>query len=204
MRATITTSMVAAVLLAISLTAVSNAVDNPHITPQVSPSAILTPDEPVEPIPEPEETETPTIETTAQYEYWEDIPLDEEVQEHIFSLCEEKGIDPEIVFAMIWRESRYQADVIGDSGKSFGLMQVQERLHKDRMERLGVTDLLDPIQNVTVGIDFLDELSRRYGDITHAVVAFNKGHFNGEITNYANDVLAEAERIKESNQKEKP
>ena len=195
MRATITTSMVAAVLLAISLTVASYAVDNPHITPQVSPSAMLTPDESVEPIPEPEETETPTIETTAQYEYWEDIPLDDEVQEHVFSLCEEKGIDPEIVFAMIWRESRYQADVIGDNGKSFGLMQVQERLHKDRMERLGVTDLLDPIQNVTVGIDYLSELYSKYGDIAQALVAYNSGSYRGTVTNYAKSVLEKANEI---------
>lgn len=200
--------MATTLIIAATLTASAHAADTPTITPQVAPSAADTPDVPTAPIqepepepePEPEKIMLPAIKTAAPevYEAWESIPLEAEVQDHIFTLCEEKDIPPEIIFSMIWRESRYQVDIIGDSGRAFGLMQIHPRWHSERMERLGVEtndDLLDPIQNVTVGIDILDELYRKYGDITHAIVAYNKGHYAGKITGYAEDVLAEAENI---------
>ena len=46
---------------------------------------------------------------------------------------------------------------MGDVHESFGLMQIQPKWHEDRMRRLGVTDLLDPEQNVRVGADLLSE-----------------------------------------------
>ena len=75
-----------------------------------------------------------------------DVPLSEDLQDHIFSLCEEYVVEPAIVMAMIERESRFKPDVVGDSGRSVGLMQIQKRWHSERMARLGVTDLYDPYQ----------------------------------------------------------
>lgn len=125
-----------------------------------------------------------------------DVPLDAELQLYIIEQAESHGIDPAVVVAMIWRESRYRADAIGDNGQSFGLMQVQPRWHYDRMERLGCPDLLDPYQNVTVGVDYLAEQLRRYdGDLAAAVTAYNRGHYAGEITGYAADVLAKAAEL---------
>ena len=125
-----------------------------------------------------------------------DVPLTKELQEHIFSECEKHGIDPAIVIAMCYRESSYNASAVGDEGRSFGLMQIQKRYHEERMERLGVTDLLDPMQNVTVGIDFLAELLDRYnGDVAKALVAYNRGHYAGEITQYAVNVVETAEGL---------
>ena len=116
-------------------------------------------------------------------EYY-DIPLSEDLQEYIFIECEERGIKPEIVFGMIERESQFQADIIGDSGNSFGLMQIQPYWHSGRMEKLGVTDLLDPFQNITVGIDYLAELILKYdGSIDMALTAYNAG-CTGAYNNY--------------------
>lgn len=86
------------------------------------------------------------------------VPLERELQAYIVSESEAKGIDPCIIFAQIAIESNYQADAIGDNGNSYGLMQIYKAVHLDRMERLGVDDLLDPYQNVTVGIDIMSEL----------------------------------------------
>jgi hypothetical protein len=125
-----------------------------------------------------------------------DVPLTKELQDHIFAECEKHGIDPAIVIAMCYRESSYNASAVGDNGRSFGLMQIQKRYHEERMERLGVTDLLDPKQNVTVGIDFLAELLDRYnGDVAKALVAYNRGHYAGEITQYALNVVETAEGL---------
>ena len=156
--------------------------------------------------PESETQPETTIETVPSIEastprsltYREDIPLEAVVQDYIVTMCAERGIDPAVIFAMIAHESTYRADVIGDRGNSYGLMQIQPRWHQARMDKLGVTDLLDPIQNVTVGIDYLDELIDDYygGDLTKALVAYNQGHYRGTVTAYAKTVLNEAERIR--------
>lgn len=125
------------------------------------------------------------------------VPLDAELQKHIIRTCEEHHIDPAIVLAMIWRESGFRADAVGDDGNAFGLMQIWPYWHSGRMERLGCTDLLDPYQNVVVGIDYLAECIERYdGDVAKALVAYNQGHFYETITGYALDVLDMAEELR--------
>ena len=115
---------------------------------------------PAEPIPEevPEEPvpvePSPEVKTVLVY----DVPLDLELQLHIIQVCEDYHIAPSIVIAMIERETQFDADAIGDNCHSFGLMQIQQKWHQKRMDKLGVTDLMDPYQNVLVGIDYLAEL----------------------------------------------
>lgn len=121
--------------------------------------------------------------TTTQTMMLFDCPLDTEVQKHIVDTCGEYGIVPEIVFAMIDQESGFDANAMGDNGNSYGLLQIQQRYHKGRMEKLGCTDLLDPYQNVQVGIDYLAELYGQYGDIEMALVAYNCG-VTGAKENY--------------------
>lgn len=125
-----------------------------------------------------------------------DVPLSEDLQDHIFKECEKHGIDPAIIVSMIKRESNYRAKVTGDSGQSYGLMQIQLKWHRDRMGKLGVTDLLDPYQNVTVGIDYLAELIDRGKGVEWALMAYNGGpsYANrkvaaGVVSDYAKGVL---------------
>ena len=135
------------------------------------------------------------------------VPIDHDLQAFIIHTCEEYHIDPAIIVAMIDRESSFKADAIGDSGESVGLMQVKERWHSDRMERLGVFDLFNPYQNVTVGIDYLAELHDRYdGNIEMALMAFNAGpsgahkhYFSKGIfsSDYSKYVLEMSEALKE-------
>lgn len=131
-----------------------------------------------------------------------DIPLDDELQDYIIETSEERGVDPAIIIAMIKRESQFDIDVIGDKGKAFGLMQIHPRWHSDRMEKLGVTDLLDPYQNVTVGIDIMAELLDSGESVEWALMAYNGGyaHANrhikaGTLSGYATDVLKFAEGL---------
>ena len=160
------------------------------LSKQTSPEASQEVAEPAqEPAPEEKPEESPSV---ALY----DVPLDAELQLHIIEQAEARGIDPAIVFAMAWQESRYNPDAIGDNGNSLGLLQIQPRWHSGRMDKLDCPDLFDPFQNVTVGVDYLAENLRRYdGDIAKALTAYNKGHYAGEITGYAKSVLAKAAEL---------
>lgn len=128
--------------------------------------------------------------------YYDSIPLDKELQNYIIKQAHANGIQPQIVMAMIERESDYNITCMGDGGESYGLMQIQPKWHRERMKKLGCTDLLDPYQNVTVGIDYLCELLSRYdGDMAKALVGYNQGHYKGTVTAYAKGVLARAEAL---------
>ncbi len=131
-----------------------------------------------------------------------DVPLEQDLQNHIFMLCAERDLDPAIVFAMIDQESKFNADIVGDGGNSFGLMQIQPRWHSDRMVKLGCTDLLDPYQNVTVGVDFLAELVSDGKSIEWALMAYNGGpaYANrktsaGVLSEYAASVLRKSSEL---------
>lgn len=105
-----------------------------------------------------------------------DIPLEYNLQQFIIQSCLEKQLDPELVFAVIEKESTYNPDLIGDNGNSFGLMQIQYRWHTDRMKALDCTDLLNPYENVYVGIDILAELFDKYpNDINYVLMCYNGG-----------------------------
>ena len=80
---------------------------------------------------------------TDKPEYF-DVPLSHDIQDHIFATCEEYGIAPALVVAMIAQESSFRVDEVGDDGSSTGLLQVQQKWHQERMDRLGCDNLLDP------------------------------------------------------------
>jgi soluble lytic murein transglycosylase-like protein len=144
-----------------------------------------------------EVTEPPvaTGETTPSTTSYYNVNLPEYVQDVIFAECDKYGISPAIIIAMIERESQFDRYAMGDDGRSFGLMQVQPKNHLQRMIELGCTDLFDPIQNITVGINYLAEMQNQYGDIAKALVAYNGGSYKGTITNYATSVMARANEL---------
>ena len=110
-----------------------------------------------------------------------DVPLSVELQLFIIDLCEQKHIDPAIVLAMAEIESGYQAGIMGDNGHAYGLLQVQARWHRERMERLGCYDLLDPFQNVTVAVDYLAYcIEYNGGNVEMGLVAYNAGQAGAE------------------------
>ena len=158
--------------------------------------------EPLEEPCEPMLIEEPMVEDAREYF---DIPLDRELQDYIFDLCETAGVDPGIVVAIIERESKYDASAVGDGGRSFGLMQIQSKWHTGRMLDLGCSDLLDPYDNVTVGIDYLAELGQDGASLEWVLMAYNGGpsYANrkmnaGIVTDYAREVVTESVRLTEN------
>jgi soluble lytic murein transglycosylase-like protein len=142
--------------------------------------------------------EEPDPEPTAYF----DLPLDHDLQDHIFELCEEYNIEPRIVFAVIWQESRCTADIKGDRGRSLGLMQIQPKWHSGRMEKLGCDNLLDPYQNVMVGIDYLADLYKMSKSTEWVLMAYNGGPSfaremaaKGEVSGYAKSVMRVAKNL---------
>lgn len=109
----------------------------------------------------------------------------------------EYNICPELLQAVAWRESRY--DPMAANGRCTGLMQVDSRWHRDRMERLGVSSLHDPEGNMRVAADYLAELFSEYEEAA-VVLMFYSGDSRareysqgtGEMSDYVWEVLEES------------
>lgn len=114
-----------------------------------------------------------------------------EVEEHIEKTAKRYGLDPRVIKALIEEESGWLSSAEGDDGESVGLMQIQERWHKARMQRLEVTDLYDPQQNITVGCDILAELLGKYGNYKDALSVYNSGTTEGG-KHYAERIMRNA------------
>ena len=122
----------------------------------------------------------------------DDIPLDYDTQALLRAACDETGVEFELALAVVWRETTFR-NVVGDDGNSFGFMQVQPRWHRARMERLGVTDLMDPAGNFRVGCDYLAELLTKY-PLEQALTCYNTGRPG--YNQYARDVVGYLEELK--------
>jgi soluble lytic murein transglycosylase-like protein len=117
------------------------------------------------------------------------VPVEQlETNNHIDKMAKRYGLNPNVIKALIEEESGWLASAEGDNGQSVGLMQIQERWHKDRMKRLGVNDLYDPEQNITVGCDILSELLNKYGNYKDALSAYNSGNIH-DGRQYAERIL---------------
>lgn len=123
----------------------------------------------------PEDYENEKIEAAlyASGYFREDVPLDGDTQALLHAACDESGVPYALALAVIAQETGFR-NVTGDDGASCGYMQIQEQWHRDRMERLGVTDLTDPFGNFRVGCDYLAELMGRYS-LEEALTAYNSG-----------------------------
>lgn len=131
-----------------------------------------------------------------------DVPLDRDMQDHIIDICESRSIEPALALALIKTESGYNPNCIGDNGNSKGLMQIQQRWHSARMEELGCSDLMDPYQNVTVGLDLFCDLLEYSDSVEWALMAYNGGssyankmYYSGRLSGYAEKVISESDRL---------
>jgi len=101
-----------------------------------------------------------------QYILRADIPLDYDLQLYIHNKCIEKCIDENIVYALIWSESRFQADVISKTG-DYGLMQINAKYHfKAMQDKYGIKvkdEMLSTKVNLDYGISLISDLVSKYG-----------------------------------------
>lgn len=125
--------------------------------------------------------------------------ISEEAQESCVKYGEEYGICPELLMAIIERESAGQADA--ENGGCKGLMQISDRWHTDRMERLGVTDIYDVDSNIHVGADYLAELFQEYGEVSTVLMVYHgeenavKKSKSGQVSKYADGILTRSEEL---------
>lgn len=134
------------------------------------------------------------------------VRVPEEVKQLSVETGEQYNICPELIQAICFKESSF--DPRAENGECIGIMQVNPIWHRDRMERLGVTNLYDTAGNMLVGVDYLSELAGKYEDISTVLMLYNgdseaEDVLNGtaDISAYANEILAISEELERENGK---
>lgn len=95
-------------------------------------------------------------------------------------------VDPALVKAVVWRESRFNPSVLGGAGE-IGLMQLreiaaQEWVDAERVPHFKHEHCLDAYTNTLAGTFYLGKLLRRYDHtddpVPYALADYNAGHSN--------------------------
>jgi soluble lytic murein transglycosylase-like protein len=132
-----------------------------------------------------------------------DVPLDPQVQEFTFYLSHTYDIDFYLIMAIIQAESNFNPSAVSKSG-SYGLMQINKINHTWLTENLGITDFLDPYQNIRAGVYIVADLYSKYGTTEKVLMAYSLGE-NGAMalwrggvtsTGYVRKVLRIMEGLK--------
>ena len=116
------------------------------------------------------------------WSYWREHRYDK----FIVAAAQRYKIDPALIKAVCWRESRFNADARGAAGE-LGLMQVrssaaEEWAQAERVPHFHHEACLNPATNILAGTWYLQHVLRRYrqtdNPATYALADYNAGRGN--------------------------
>lgn len=102
------------------------------------------------------------------------VPMDVNLQKHVYDVAEEYGLDWTLLMAVIQKESHFNPYAVSATS-DYGLMQINHINHGWLSVETGVNDFLDPYQNVRAGAYMLKQLFDKYQDPHMALMAYNMG-----------------------------
>ena len=111
-------------------------------------------------------------------------------EEYVLRYAEQSGVDPNLVFAIIKRESNFRANAVSGAGAK-GLMQLMPSTAYDISERIGVydfsvEDIFEPAVNIRLGTWYIAHLLDLFdGNLVNAVAAYNAGQ--GRVNEWLSD-----------------
>ena len=103
---------------------------------------------------------------------YRDIPLSHELQDVALAACQEYGVLPDVLYAVMEVESGYQVDA--RNGQCIGLMQIHTINLSWLSEQIGVDNLSDPAQNIRAGAYLLGGYLQKYS-LADSLMAYNLG-----------------------------
>ena len=104
-----------------------------------------------------------------------DVPLSTELQDYISSVCNTYNVPCELIYGMIEVESNFRADTVSDTN-DYGLMQINKCNHEWLSSTLGVSNFLDPKENILCGIFIISgHLEKTDGNVELALMRYNCG-----------------------------
>lgn len=103
-----------------------------------------------------------------------DCELDKETQEFVYYLCKGYDIDFTLVMAIMQAESSFRPELVSETG-DYGLMQINKENHTWITKTIGVTNYLDPKENVRAGCFVIRKLFEKYQKSEMVLMAYHFG-----------------------------
>ncbi len=90
--------------------------------------------------------------------------------------AEKSGIPAELMFAIVWKESGFEREIVSRSG-AVGLSQLMPSTAEDVAGRMDydLSDLTNPVDNLSIGTWYLQWLTNYVGNTAAAVISYNGG-----------------------------
>lgn len=101
-------------------------------------------------------------------------PSPTEIKEYVNEVAMSYDISPELIIAVIEHESCYNPNVERDG--CVGLMQINPKFFKDRMNMMDISDPYDWKSNIRLGTDYIHELAVEYTDPYLCLMIYNQGY----------------------------
>ena len=107
--------------------------------------------------------------------YLYDISLSDELQRYTFDISAERGLNYEMILAIMFRESTFREGAVSKTN-DYGIMQINRGNHKWLSESLGITDFLDPKQSIDAGTFHLKGIADNgFDDVHKILMVYNLG-----------------------------
>lgn len=116
-------------------------------------------------------------ETKSKNEKYFNVPLSHDLQKYIFKVAEKYGLPAELIIAVIQHESNFDPSVRSETSDS-GLMQINDINLEELREKLNITDINDPYQNILAGAYILARCMNQGDEINPALMCYNMGYKN--------------------------
>jgi soluble lytic murein transglycosylase len=120
------------------------------------------------------------------FDWWYEHHKEQRYNAAIVRAAQRYGVDPALVKAVVWRESKFNPKVRGRAGE-IGLMQIrslaaQEWAQSAERQRAFEGNLFEPETNLQVGTWYLSKLLKRYArtdrPVCYALADYNAGRSN--------------------------
>ncbi|HTD68029.1 MAG TPA: lytic transglycosylase domain-containing protein [Candidatus Limnocylindria bacterium] len=117
---------------------------------------------------------------------WRRTHLESSQDKNILAAARKYDVDPALIKAVVWRESRFNPRAHGSKGET-GLMQIMENTGLDwagaqRVPLFSSLTLRDPVQNIDCGTWYLRKSLARYAKtddpVPYALADYNAGRGN--------------------------
>ena len=140
----------------------------------------------------------------------EDLKLSTEVQEFTYYLSAAYEIEYSFVLAIMQKESQFDSNAVSCTD-DYGLMQINACNADYLNKSLGVSNLINPYENIEAGLFILRGLFDKYDDPSKVLMAYNMGEYGASKvwdkgifeSSYSKDVLKnQAEFIERLNELE--
>ncbi len=120
-----------------------------------------------------EEVKTETEEMEIKTEWTSLSYIDDSIEQLCFEIGEEYHIAPELLIAIIERESGGKANATNKSSGCMGLMQIHPKYAGYYLKKAGCSDPYNPEHNIRAGCEILIEKFEQYTDLPLVLMKYH-------------------------------